>query len=336
MENQYVDVNSPDFDFLFADGIVEDTVEGSAVKEDEIDMPDLVEDDYDSDEEYDEPDFDFSEIDEDSDENEIEDLEDKSTEDKSINPTEYFSTLEDDTPINFGDVQMTKSEIVGLVSKNKDVETKHQALEQYVSNFSEIDKKMSNQFTAAITETEHQYQTVMRKLNDPSTTQSEKGALLDDVNRLQSRFKHLQTGVANHEALIKQRETIELKRRHDITNEVMSKELGSKWTPEFASEVIKYGMDNGLTGNQIAKTLSPELFKMLIKAKSYDETETRRSAKLKQTITGKAPRSVRTTNSSRGESVNKSNRVRKEYLDKIQSGNIDDRDVSNMFSVLED
>lgn len=333
-----VDPNSDAFSDLWGDDIKVFSLEGGRVNESKVGKnvratPDDM-DDYD---ESDDMGFDdFDSID-DGEVNELEGLEDNSIDEAAdyTNPSEYFSTLNDDAVIDFGGKQLTKAQIKELAASSEDMSNKAEAINQYVQNFSEVDRKLDAQFSAALTETEEMYNSITRKINDPRTTHSEKGQLYDDLQRVQNRYQRINDSVAQAEHARRERDSIDLQRRHNEVNVQLSKELGSQWNPDFAKGVIDYALKSGVTGDQISKNLSPSFFKMMIKAKRFDEAEGKRTAKLNETMT-KAPRSKRSGNAPRGNATPQGTKVRKAYLDKLNSGDMSESDMSNMFSVLED
>lgn len=268
-------------------------------------------------------------------EDEVGDLRPQEDDGTDGHASEYFQSLDDEATIDFGGVALSKAEVRELARAKSDITNKDSAISQYVQQFSEIDRKMDAAAAAARTETEEMYNAIQRKLNDPRTSDSERGRLYNDMRNLEVRYAQIQEGVARAEQARIERDNIDLSRRYDEVNRVMGSELGTQWNQEYARGVIDYALSSGITQEQIARNLSPSFIKMMIKAQKFDSNEKARNAKLNETMNSRNPRSKRSTNSPRG--VNEGlNTAKRKAIEGFTKGTMTEKDMSNVFGLLED
>lgn len=248
------------------------------------------------------------------------------------NPSEYFSTLEDDAEIDFGGVTLTKADMKHMASNREAITENEQFLKAHSERWSETNDYIRGVLQRNATETQLTISALQERLNDPRATATERGQFFSDLKRQEAKMSKIEADFGEAEQARKAQDAQRLNYRIRETDLSMKKALGNDWNMQDA---IQYATTQGMAIPELEASVSPGLAQILAKAMKYDKIETARNAKLKETITRGARSKPSNSPVQRDEGASKSI-ARKRMLDKLHKGQANERDVSNSFAFLED
>lgn len=121
---------------------------------------------------------------------------------------------------------------------------------------------------------------------------------------------------------------METKARECVT--VLQRDI-TGWGPELYQQLMEYGVENGATPEEMQACVDPAIFKMMHKAMQFDKGVQTVKAKVKTLV--KQPSKVA---KAQAKSTAPADGKKSAMIKKVSTGNYSDKDVSDMFSMLED
>lgn len=241
---------------------------------------------------------------------------DEDSEEELASPKEVIESvggdlalLDDDFELSIGEEKITKAELMGRLNTVNEFKEKNEQFSTYFQNFQNIDRQMDAVFVASATENDIKLTNIKNKLSQPGITDTQRGQLYGEMNKLENNKRVLdervQSFFAARELRDQQAELVRLTQ----TNNEMTGKYGAKWVDNMAPAVTQYINNSGIASAEMRKALSPALIEVLIKAMKFDKQAKGVEERINSTVKRKAPavtKSVGSTSNSRGKKVTKS------------------------------
>lgn len=314
-----------------------------AVSKKEVAEVEEVEDSEDSEEDGDNADdFDFDDINENEDEEgEVEDSED-SDEDSEGNEEdgEVEDTDSDEEEVDYEGYEVTlpSGETVKLADAVKGYK-EAQKLEQERKEFETIRDKFTNESkntTRYLELAKLEAQRVIEDYEDfdwIELAKNDHSAYVDNkifLEKYQQRYNEISEAMDEIRAKEEEEKKSALQEQARNCLAVLEKDLPG-WGEPLYRQLMEYAVENGASSDDIVNCTDPMVFKVLHKALQFDKGKATVKAKVKKAVT--SPTKVVKATAKTEKTPDSKKTV---VVKKVKSGQLDSRDVSAMFDMLED
>lgn len=106
------------------------------------------------------------------------------------------------------------------------------------------------------------------------------------------------------------------------------------WNNDVYQQLMMYAVENGANAEEIAQSVDPTIFKVLYKAMQYEKGKQVVKAKVKRI--GGSPKKVAAATAKPTQTVSRDGATKKAIIKKMQSGGLNERELSGSFAYLED
>ncbi|PMG45640.1 hypothetical protein BCU90_17400 [Vibrio lentus] len=232
-----------------------------------------------------------------------------------------FSELPDDLEFNVGGQTINKETLTTLVNTQEQIAQVHEVVNKQSAMNDQLSQSIELSFNASQTETSKQIQAVKHQLSDPYLSDMQKGQLFQELTNLQNKNQVLVQESQKAFQAVKQREQVQ----NQVKANLVSQQLQSKYSNEDIVGAVQHANSQGITNEDLQKSLSVPLMEALIKAKKHDDLMSKSKSNI-QNKTTKSPK-----RNARKQAVKRTG-SKEQALKKIQNGELD----SDVFNALED
>lgn len=228
---------------------------------------------------------------------------------KFADTDDVFNALPDDYVIKFGEEELSKSEVSTLLKNSKEVKESYTALTNLSTNLEqrEVDLRLFQE--ANNLECDSKIKEIQRRMNDPMTTQSERGELYNHLQFYAHRKLNIGNQIKAKEADIYNSKGRVIQERLSLLNKEMSMEIPD-WGTQ-AKNIESYALKAGISKLDLQQVASPALVRLLMKAMKHDNSIQSSKTVLKDKVASTKQRATVSSRNKAVESQNKRSKIMK-------------------------